>query len=351
MKNGRAWFGWSGKKWAWLLTLAAVCGFVAAFFLLGPGISLHDNLSPSVAAFSPGQNDVTCLGRLLPGGRIIHVAAPTGAVIGEILVRRSQWVEQGDILARLRDYARETAVLHQAEKQVAVAASELDRVRAGRKTIEAQQAAVARQEAVLRQEEANYERSRKLYEKKIIAATNFEQAQTRRDTARESLLLEHKQLQALQEVLQEDLALAGNKIEAAQAARKVALETAGLNIIRAPLSGQVLDIYAFPGEAVPAQGLLELGSGKDMMVEAEIYITDIGRVRIGAPAVVTGDAFQGSLTGQVVEITSMVTRSTIMPIDPLAFSDLRVVKAWIRLDHPQTVARLGNHQVSIAIKP
>ena len=41
----------------------------------------------------------------------------------------------------------------------------------------------------------------------------------------------------------------------------------------------------------------------------------------------------------------------LTPIDPLAFSDLRVVKAWIRLEKPQSVAELGNHQVSIAIRP
>jgi HlyD family secretion protein len=295
--------------------------------------------------------DIACLGRLLPGGRILHVAAPTGAVIGELLVRRGQWVEQGTVLARLRDHAREMAALHQAETQVTVATSELDRVRAGEKTIEAQQAAVARQEALLRQAETDYGRNRQLYEKTIIAASEFEEAQTRRDTARESLLWEHKQLGALQEVRREDLALAGNRIEAARAARKVARETVELNLIRAPVSGRILEIYAFSGEAVPAQGLLDLGSGRDMMVEAEVYVTDIGRVRTGAAAAVTGDAFPERLGGRVVEIVPMVTRSTIMPIDPLAFSDLRVVKVWIRLDQPQAVARLGNHQVSVTISP
>jgi HlyD family secretion protein len=297
------------------------------------------------------KNDVTCLGRLLPGGRIVHVTAPAGALVGELLVKRVQWVKQGEILARLRDHARETAGLQQAEKQAAVAASELERVRAGQRTIEAQQAAVARQEAILRQEEANFERSRKLSERQVVSAKDFEEAQTRRDTARETLLWERKNLAALEEVHQKDLALSASKIEAAKSARKVAGENVELNIIRAPVSGRVLDIYAFPGEAVPGQGLLDLGSGKDMMVEAEVYVTDIGRVRIGAPAVVTGDAFKGALAGRVVEIVPMVSRSTIIPIDPLAFSDLRVVKAWIKLEKPQAVAELGNHQVSIAIKP
>lgn len=349
MKNERARFGFPGKKWAWLVILVAVCGIGTASFLLG--FSLSPQNKPSSPAVTPVKYDVTCLGRLLPGGRIVHVTAPAGALIGELLVRRSQWVKQGEILARLRDHARQASVVHQAEKQVVVAASELDRVRAGEKTIEAQQAAVARQEAVLRQEEANYERSRKLNERQVVSARDFEEAQTRRDTARESLLWERKNLGALQEIHQKDLALAGSRIEAAQSARKVAQENVELNLIRAPVSGRVLEIYSFPGEAVPAQGLLDLGSGKDMMVEAEVYVTDIGRVRIGAPAVVTGDAFRESLNGQVIEIVPMVSRSTIIPIDPLAFSDLRVIKVWIRLDRPQAVAQLGNHQVSIAIKP
>jgi HlyD family secretion protein len=329
--------------------LVALSGWAAALFLLSPGLSLQSGPAPPPPV--PAKVDVTCLGRLLPGGRICHVAAPPGALVGELLVRRGQWVKQGEVVARLRDHARAAAALHQAEKQVALSVSELERVRAGEKTIEAQQAAVGRQEALLRQQEADYERSRKLSERAVIAARDFEEARTRRDTARESLTWERKNLGALQEVLQKDLSLAAGRIEAAQSALNVAREQVELNLIRAPVSGRVMDIYAFPGEAVPAQGLLDLGSGRDMMVEAEVYVTDIGRVRVGAPAFVTGEAFRERLKGQVVEIVPMVSRSTITPIDPLAFSDLRVVKAWIRLEHPQVLAQLGNHQVSVVIKP
>jgi HlyD family secretion protein len=349
MMSGRAWFWLSGKKGLVLAVFAAVLGLVAFLLLFTNGASLQKK--PAAAALPPQKNEVACLGRLLPDGRILQVAGPSGAIVGELLVRRGQWVARGEILARLRDHARESAAFRQTDQAVAVAASELDRVRAGEKTIEAQQAAVARQEALLRQEEANYERNLRLYEKRIIAAKNFEEAETRRDTARASLLWERRQLSALQDVRKEDLALAGRKIEAAQGARQVARENLELNLIRAPAAGRVLDIYAFAGEAVPAKGLLELGSGKEMMVEAEVYVSDIGRVRIGAPAVVTGEAFRGSLRGRVTEIISMVTRSTIMPIDPLAFSDLRIVKVWISLDNAEAVAQLGNHQVSVAIAP
>jgi HlyD family secretion protein len=339
----------NGKVWIWLPALTAVFGLVAGFVLFSAGASPAKKDSASTIA--QDKTDITCLGRLLPGGRILQVAAPAGAVVGELLVSRGQWVEQGAVLARLRDHARTAAALTQSEREVAVAKSELDRVRAGERSIEVQQAAVARQATLLRQEEANYERYQKLYGKKIIAAKEFEEAETRRDTASATLLWERRQLAALQETRMEDLALAGNKIEAARSACKVARENMELNLIRAPVSGRVLEIYAFPGEAVPAKGLLELSNGQDMMVEAEVYVTDIGRARIGAPAVVTGDAFRDKLKGKVVEIVSMVTRSTIMPIDPLAFSDMRIVKVWIQLEDQKAVAGLGNHQVSVSIRP
>ena len=352
MTIGRARLELPGNKWAWLLIFIVVIGFLTAFFLLNIGLTTQKK--PPVSASTPEKTDVTCLGRLLPGGRILQVAAQPGAIVGELLVGRGQWVEQGQILVQLRDHARDAASLIQAEKEVAVTLSELDRVRAGEKvnTIEAQQAAVARQEAVLRQKETHYERMRKLYEKKIIAAKEFEEVQTQRDTAQKSLLWEREHLKSMRDIRKEDLALAASKVAAAEGTRKVVRENLELSIIRAPVSGRVLDIYAFPGEAVVAgRGILELGSGRDMMVEAEVYVSDIGRARIGAPAVVSGDAFRGSVKGQVIEIVSMVNRSAVMPIDPLAFSDLRVVKVLIRLDDSREVANLGNHQVSVTIKP
>lgn len=350
MKSGREWFGLRGTRWGLLLTVFAACGVLTAFFLFNPGLPRNN---PPSSASAPASIDVSCLGRLLPGGRILRVAAPSGAVIRELLVRRGQWVEQGEILARLRDYARETALLSRAEKEVAVAMSELECVRAGEKasTIDAQKSAIAREEAALRLEESQYQRYRNLHEKEVIPDKQFEEVQTRRDTARESVHREQHQLKSLRNIRREDLALASNKVEAAEAARKVALENVELNLIRAPVSGRVLEVHAFPGEAVGEQGVLEMGSGGEMLVEAEVYVSDIGRVRMGAPAFVSGDAIPGDLKGQVIEIVSMVTRSDVLPTDPLAFSDLRIVKVWIRLDASNAVAHLGNHQVSVVIRP
>lgn len=350
MKTGREWFGSRGRMTAWLLTIVVACGFLTVFFPFKPGLLRTD---PPSSAPAPSEMSVSCLGRLLPGGRILRIAAPPGAVIGTLLVQRGQWVERGEVLARLRDYARETALLDRAAKEVAVAMHELECVRAGEKasTIEAQRAAIARDEAILRQEETQYKRYRNLHEKDVVSDKQFEDAETSRNTARESLLRERHHLKSLKDVRKEDIDLAAGKVEAAESARKAAQENVELNLIRAPVSGRILEIHAFPGEAVREQGLLEMGSGREMLAEAEVYVSDIPRVRIGASAFISGDAVPGNLRGEVVEIVSMVTRSEVLPTDPLAFSDVRIVKVWIRLDDSNAVAHLGNHQVSVEIKP
>lgn len=338
------------RKWGWLLSIVAVCCLVIAFLLFNLRPLQHN---PPLSASALSTMDVSCLGRLLPGGRVIRVAAPSGAVIGELLVQRGQWVEQGVILARLRDYSREAALLSRAEKEAAVAKCEFECVRAGEKagTIEAQGSAIARQEAILRDEEAQYQRYRSLREKGAVSARGVEELQTRRDTARASLSQERDRLRSLKDIRKEDLALAAGKVEAAEANRKVAQESVELNLIRAPVSGRVLEVHAFAGEAVSERGLLEMGSGREMLVETEVYVSDIGRVRIGAPAVVSGDAIPGDLKGEVAEVVSMVARSDVLPTDPLAFSDRRIVKVWIRLNDSNAVADLANHQVSVVIKP
>ena len=350
MKAEQKWFGSRGLKWGLLPLIIVGCCLSAWFFLFNSGLPQK---GPPYSTLTPANMDVSCLGRLQPGGRILRIAAPAGAVIRDLLVQRGRLVEKGEVLARLRDYAREAALLNRAEKDVAVAAGELECVRAGEKvnSIEAQKAAVARQETILRNLETEYQRYQNLRGSGAVPARALDEAHTNRDAARESLLREKHLLGSLKDIRKEDIALAANKLESAEAARKVAMENVELNLIRAPVSGRVLEVHAFPGEAVRDRGLLDMGSGEEVLVEAEVHVNDIGRVRLGAPAVVFGDAIPENLMGEVVEIISMVTRSEVLPTDPLAFSDLRVVKVWIRLENSEPVAHLGHHQVSVVIKP
>jgi HlyD family secretion protein len=88
-----------------------------------------------------------------------------------------------------------------------------------------------------------------------------------------------------------------------------------------------------------------------MNIEAEVYVSDISRVRVGAPVRATGDGFTGSLSGAVQEIGMQVDRSSVFNPDPASFSDKRVVKVRIKLDAGERVRGLVNHQVYVTISP
>lgn len=64
--------------------------------------------------------------------------------------------------------------------------------------------------------------------------------------------------------------------------------------VRAPLAGVVLARHVEPGETVGVnQNLLRVGDTTHLQIEARIDETDIGRVRVSAPAVVRFQAYEG----------------------------------------------------------
>ncbi len=54
--------------------------------------------------------------------------------------------------------------------------------------------------------------------------------------------------------------------------------------IKAPVGGRILDVLRQPGELIGAEGVLELGRVDKMYAVAEVYETDIRRVKIGQTA-------------------------------------------------------------------
>ena len=127
----------------------------AAWFLIVLSLSLSSCSRNETLVATAGQSTagkkakIVCLGRLVPGERVMQVAAPDGAIIRELRVRRGDWVKKGQIIATLRDEEALRASVVQMRRNVAVAESQLTQVEAGEKpaTILAQQAALARYEA------------------------------------------------------------------------------------------------------------------------------------------------------------------------------------------------------------
>lgn len=123
--------------------------------------------------------------------------------------------------------------------------------------------------------------------------------------------------------------------------------------MKAPISGRILKVHAKSGEVVSTAGIVEIGNTSQMCAIAEVYQTDIHKVRLGQKAIITSTAFSKKLSGTVSEIGLLVDRQSILSINPGADTDRRVIQVKIHLDNPadsQLIAGLTNLQVDVAIQ-
>ena len=114
-----------------------------------------------------------------------------------------------------------------------------------------------------------------------------------------------------------------------------------LSELRSPINGTVLRILARTGERPGNDGILELGATDQMQAVAEVYESDIGRVRPGQSVSLISEngGFAGTLHGQVIRITPQVRQRQVLSTDPTGDADARVVEVRLALD-PQDAAKV-----------
>ena len=236
---------------------------------------------------------ISSLGRLAPETGVVQLAAPsggglTGAVMKSLEVAEGDWAENGQVVARLDSYDLRTAE-------------------------------VARLEAILTNARNEMARQQDLGQRSLTSEANLDAAQMDLDIALADL-----------------------------AAAKARLELA---VVRSPLRAQVLEIHAYPGERVGPEGIMELGRTDRMYAVAEVYETDITRVKVGQLATIQTSAMDEELTGKVERISLKVGRLDAVGTDPIAKTDARVVEVFILLDDGDAVSRFINMQVKVEIQP
>jgi ABC exporter DevB family membrane fusion protein len=158
-------------------------------------------------------------------------------------------------------------------------------------------------------------------------------------------------LSAVSEVRPVDVQVAQAELLSAQASVKRAQADLDRAYVRAPSNGQVLKIHAWPGEIVGNDGIVELGQTDQMYVTAEVYETDIARVRSGQKATIKSDGIIGDLRGTVDEVGLQIGQKDILGTDPVADADARVVEVKIRINPEDSlkIANLTNLQVNVII--
>ena len=159
-------------------------------------------------------------------------------------------------------------------------------------------------------------------------------------------------LNSIAEIRPVDVALARTEIESAIANLNRAKTELQAAYIRAPMAGQIIKIHTRVGEKIGDQGIADFAQTNTMMAVAEVYQTDISKIKLGQKAIITSQGFTGELKGVVQQIGLQVKRQNVFSDQPGENLDSRIVEVKIRLnpEDSKKVSGLTNLQVQTTIK-
>ncbi|MEA5550376.1 ABC exporter membrane fusion protein [Anabaena cylindrica UHCC 0172] len=159
-------------------------------------------------------------------------------------------------------------------------------------------------------------------------------------------------LNSIAEVRPVDVNLAQTEVESAIATLKRTQTDLEAAYIRAPMDGQILKIHTRAGEKIENAGIADFAQTDQMLAVAEVYQTDISKVKLGQKALITSPSFTGELRGTVSQIGLQVNRQNVFSNQPGENLDSRVIEVKIRLtpEDSKKVAGLTNLQVQTAIE-
>ncbi len=346
----------SSRKWLWVLMGLLAAGATALPVMM---ISFR-NKKAAAAGESPapvGSPSIGCMGRVEPEGGVIRVSAAYVAggppLIAELKVKEGDWVRAGQILAILESRRLLLTAVEGSEARVTLARSRLEQVKEGAKPddIAALEAEIAKWEMTLENAQAEYKRYEKLSQTHDISSSELDEKRLAVETTKRTIEQTKHRLESLSKIRGTDIDAAEAEVQAATANLNQARAQLDLSVVRAPREGRILAVHAKPGEEVGPEGVLELGNTNRMVVIAEVYETDIHRVHFGQQADITGEAMPGKLNGVVQEVGSEVTKNSVLPTDPVAFSDARVVKVKILVLDAEALANLIYGKVNVVIHP
>ncbi|MEL6929316.1 MAG: efflux RND transporter periplasmic adaptor subunit [Cyanobacteria bacterium J06600_6] len=243
--------------------------------------------------------------------------------------------------AELRNAESEFKRYQALEGDGVISASELD---SRRLTLETAKTAVA-------QAQASYDRTLKTLQQEIDRAKAI--ASQNKNTLQAQIIEAEATLDSVGEVRDVDVIKAEAQVDRAIASLRQAEEDLELTRVKAPNDGQVIKIVAYPGELVDEDGVVEFAQTSKMMVVAEVYESDISRVKVGQTATIKSEtgAFTGEITGKVAHIGLKIGKQDVLSTDPAADVDSRVVEVKIYLDGEASdrVSRLTNSKAIVRI--
>lgn len=334
----------------------------------GQIIALLDNQKRTAAAVELARQDVKVAKADLA---IVKAGAKQGDIDAQTAsIRRIQAQLKGEIVANNAEVARLQAQLQREKEQnqaeIERAAAEVDNAAS-----EFQRYKKLASDGVISESELDSRRlTLETAQKRLAAAkaNNNKTIDTLTESIKQAQAVAKQNINTLQQQIDEaeatldsvaevrevDVVKAQAEVDRALAALKQAQEDFELTKVTAPTDGQIIQINAYPGELVPQdQGIVEFAQTEQMLVVAEVYESDIGKVKLGQPATITSEAgaFTGKIKGRVSQIGLKIGKQEVLDTDPAANVDSRVVEVKIKLNSSgsERVAYLTNSKAIVNI--
>jgi HlyD family secretion protein len=387
--------GSENKFRPWLIGTIIIAASLGVFAVVYSVLQAQAPKPTAIAANSTPPNAVTALGRLEPKGQIIKLSAINAqdSRVDKLLVQEGDYVKTGQVIAVLQGLDKRKAALAEAQQDLAVQQAKLAQTMAGeaksgdiaaqeaniaqleaklRTEMAEKKAFVARTEAELRNDRLNYERYQTLLQEGAVNTSNMDEKRKNLEISQAKLAEANAQLANVEATLQQQIRqqkatldklkevrpvdISVSQAQVDYAKTKVATASADLNdvYVRVPVAGRILKINTRIGEQVNTiQGIVELGQTNQMYAIAEVYETEVYKVKAGQKATITSEngGFEGKLYGIVDHVGLQIKKKNVLDSDPAADKDARVVEVKIRIDPKDSkkVEALTNLQTRIVI--
>jgi len=271
------------------------------------------------------QQPLEVVGFVVPA-QTVHVSTVVSGRVVELFFEEGKAVKKGQPLLRLDDtpYA---ATLRLAEALVKKAEANLIALKKGAGKEELNEAALAvrEAEAMMKAADERFARAAELLKQKVLSPGEYDLARQQAELAR----IKVDQAKAREAILkrgprEEELAVAMAELAAAEAQRRRAEFELDATTIRAPIDGTVLQKVVEVGDVTASgSGICTIADLGRLEVAADVFESDLARVRIGQACRVRVAAFAGQ------EFQGTVTR-----IFPVADRSRGAVPVRVRLELP-----------------
>jgi len=372
-----------------ILLMSSCIGAVLLAHLLGwlphlvPSEEPASNDTTATPAIDFVSRSISALGRIEPAKGILEI----GATPGDRSIRFGEGIEvgkrlqQGDEIAELESYALRTLEVELADNQITEAR---DRLIAEEKLAEAKVEAaelscqqvesqnsqgIATQKQKVELLERNLalavltrQQFEALHEKneKLVADTELERYRLLAEKSRAELNAGEALLEELEgtgphaaKTAQAELAAAmagvdqvraSIAVESGETQAKLARESRKLSRILAPCSGTILEICTPLYQPIGHKPILRMADLDEIVAVAEVFETDIRHIQLGEAALIQSRAFPApynevgsGLHGRAIEISRIVSSSSIEDRNPYAPQDRHVVEVRLAVEDPKEI--------------